>query len=87
MSTSPDSDHVEVGLFGILQQLLVAVIRLIRWVYESRVLHVKGHIVGSFAVDRIFIDEYCKFFLMSVQSDSLYTIWNLFRVDYLAFDD
>ena len=60
LSSSPKPNHVEIGLDGIINQILNGVFALIIGVNKARVHYIRWNIVGSLAVDRISINRYPK---------------------------
>lgn len=60
LPSSPQTDHVEVGVHCIIEQLFIAIGRVEIWVNSARVHHIQRHIVGSFAVNRVTIHDYLE---------------------------
>lgn len=67
MSSSPNSDHIEIGIDSCIDQGLDGVTRFIVWVLESWVEHIWRDIVSSLAIYLIAIYFYDEFFVLKVQ--------------------
>ena len=85
LSSTPESDHVEMWINGILKEFFMWVRWLVVCIGESWVEHVHGNIVCAFGINWISVDNYSERIICCVKFDASDTVWDFAEVDYFVW--